>query len=221
MLAFSPDGRYLATAEDHPAPLVWDVQTLVKGKLPSLASPTGSTPRRLRDDLASADAARAYRAVWGLAATPAETVKLLGEKLTPIRVAPEQRRRVAELIAGLHSDDFRARNQAAEELGRLGELAAADLRQALKAKPPLEAQRRLELLLQRLREDPVPAPKRQAVRAIEALEQIGSPEAVRVLRRLAEGEPGAVETRQARASLDRLDRRKNVNSIPGNRVQYP
>lgn len=43
------------------------------------------------------------------------------------------------------------------------------------------------------------------LRAIEVLECAATPEARRVLKRLAGGEPRALLTREARAALERLD----------------
>ena len=47
----------------------------------------------------------------------------------------------------------------------------------------------------------------QALRAIEALEQIGSPDARKVLDTLAKGMPESRQTREAKAALDRLQQR--------------
>jgi hypothetical protein len=47
----------------------------------------------------------------------------------------------------------------------------------------------------------------QRSRALEALERAGSPDAVRLVRALAGGEPEARQTKEARAALQRLQRR--------------
>jgi hypothetical protein len=47
----------------------------------------------------------------------------------------------------------------------------------------------------------------RTIRAIMALERIGSPEAQRVLEGLAQGAPGARETEEARVSVERLKQR--------------
>ena len=49
----------------------------------------------------------------------------------------------------------------------------------------------------------------QRVRAIEALEYIGTPEARNLLLDLSRGAPGARVTREAAASLNRLEKRRS------------
>src|SRR5207302_347659 len=47
----------------------------------------------------------------------------------------------------------------------------------------------------------------RTLRAIAALERVGTPEARAVLERMARGNPDAIETRDAKSALDRLSRR--------------
>jgi hypothetical protein len=69
-------------------------------------------------------------------------------------------------------------------------------------------QRRIQQLLDRL-EGPMVHPEHlRRLRAVEVLEGVGTPEAGAVLRRLAGGVPGARPTREARAALQRLERRR-------------
>jgi hypothetical protein len=80
------------------------------------------------------------------------------------------------------------------------------LKEALAASPPLEMSRRIERLLDRLKY-PLTSPKMiRAVRAVEILEHIGTAPARQVLHELAQGEPGARLTEEAKASLQRLDK---------------
>lgn len=48
----------------------------------------------------------------------------------------------------------------------------------------------------------------RSLRAVEVLEYVASRDAVNVLRTLAKGMPGARLTREARAALDRLEKRR-------------
>ena len=100
------------------------------------------------------------------------------------------------------------REKAQEELQNLGDLAEPALRRTLDNKPTLEVRRRVQALLERLR-GPVKGPELlQALRAVAVLEDIGTPKARRLLQELANGAPEARLTREARASLRRLQLRK-------------
>jgi hypothetical protein len=77
------------------------------------------------------------------------------------------------------------------------------IRIVLKGKIPLETRRRLEQILKHLSLVPTPESVR-TIRAIMVLERIGSADAQGVLATLADGAPGARETEEAKASLERL-----------------
>src|SRR5207245_2427008 len=114
--------------------------------------------------------------------------------------------RVQELIAELDSDRFAVRQKAMQELGSLSELAEASLRQKLRGKLTLEMRQRMEHLLRKL--EPSHSPDRlREVRAIEALEHIGTPEAKQLLQTLTKGASEARLTQEAKASLERLAKR--------------
>jgi hypothetical protein len=155
-------------------------------------------------ELASADAAKAYQAILTLTATPQEAVPLLKKMLRPIP-APDADK-IAQLLKDLQSDKFAVRDKAMQALEKLGEVVEPDLRKA-SAVGTVEARRRIEKLLERL-QGPVTQPEvLQGLRAIEVLENIGTREAREVLQGLAKGAPGARLTQEARASVDRLEKR--------------
>jgi hypothetical protein len=159
-------------------------------------------------DLGEPDAAKGYFALWGLAGVPAQAAPFLRERLRPA-AAPGRGEgdRIARLIAQLDSDNFKDRQGASAELARLGERAEPALRDALATSPSVEARRRIAELL---RGRPRPALPREAsrpLRAVEALEHMGTPEARQVLEALGKGAPGARLTEAARAALGRLGRR--------------
>jgi hypothetical protein len=199
-LAFSGDGRRLASGGLDTTVLVWDVAGLAHRPMP--ANRLSVKEREaLWADLAGADAARAYQAMGTLLAHREEGVRFLGERLRPAPAAPA--RQVARRLADLDSDDFTVREQATAELARFGDAAGPAIRKALAGRPAPEARRRLEGLLEVL--DRGSSPERvRALRAVEVLEQSGLAEARQVLGALAGGAPQAQLTQAAQAALDRL-----------------
>jgi hypothetical protein len=198
-LCFAPDGGSFFSASIDSTILQWDIL----GPEPA-AGPLDLTPRgqqALWDNLASDDAECAYRALGMLVRHPALACALIGQRLRPTPL-PEPAR-LRQLLTDLNSRPFAARQQATLELERLADGAEPTLRDTLKSQPPLEVQRRVERLLERL--DVRRTPERwREIRAVEALEHIATPEAWQLLRDLADGEPRARLTREARAALDRL-----------------
>src|SRR5262249_39097621 len=135
------------------------------------------------------DAQAAYRAACKLVASPASAVKLLKEQLTPAVRADEKQ--LARLLAELDSLQFAVGERATKELSDLGDRARAALQKSLTAKTSAEVQVRVQKLLQRVEIPLPPSELLRQVRAIEVLENIGTPEATLVLRQLAEGAPEA------------------------------
>jgi hypothetical protein len=184
--------------------LLWDLTFGI-----STGPKTPPRPEELKthwSTLASADAAAAYKAIWSLVATPKESVPFLAEKLKPAVAVDEKR--LAELIAALDSDKFAEREKAGAELEELGEIAGPALEKLLKGKPSQEAKRRAEAIVAKLG-GPVTSPETlRTLRAIEALEHIGTPEAMAVIEKLAKGAAGARETEDARRTLERLKKRQ-------------
>ena len=158
-------------------------------------------------DLSAADAAKAYRAIRALGAMPERAVALLRERVQPARVA--DLRPVAGYVRDLDSGQFAVRQGAARELEKLGEAAVPACRKALEDNPSAELRRRLEPLLEKqAREVWDPGPDHlRALRAVEVLERMATPEARRLLAGLAHGALEARLTQEAKASLERLARR--------------
>ncbi|HEY7309740.1 MAG TPA: hypothetical protein VH643_10315 [Gemmataceae bacterium] len=105
----------------------------------------------------------------------------------------------------LESDRFEVREKAQKELEHLGPLAGPALRRTLANRPLLETRRRVEALRTKLGQRTLSAEELQQVRAVELLERIGGSEARRQLKSLAGGASEVWLTREAKASLRRLD----------------
>ena len=150
-LAFSADGKLLATGSRDKTILLWD-----------LTAPEGHDPKReaarlgsdqwetLWKDLGSDNPQVFYRAQSLLATAPENTVRLLRDRLRP--AAPTNVKSISELISDLDADSFAAREQASRALLRLGPKAEAALQLARKGTTSAEVSRRLDGLLGALRE---------------------------------------------------------------------
>jgi WD40 repeat protein len=202
-LVFSLDSKTLISAGDDTTLLFWDLSGVRHRPRPLNGPLSPKEQAALWEALADTHGARAYQAIRTLSAAPGQTVPLLKRYLQPAR-APDQTE-IARLINDLDNTRFEARQKATTELDKLGDLAESALRKKLAAQPSLESRQRVERLLQRLT---LPGPERlRTIRAIEVLEQIGTPQARQLLETLAEGAPGARSTREAAASVLRLTRR--------------
>jgi hypothetical protein len=180
--------------------LAWDLTRLRGSQAP--ARPGAEELTRWCDDLASADAGRAYRAVRGLAPAPA-TVPLLRKTFASAAEPPA--RRIPKLLAQLEDDDFDVREKAMRELTLCGREAEEALRQAVKS-GSAQVKRAAGEVLAQLRPG-LSQRQLRDFRALEVLERLGTPEARKCLAELAGGPADAWLTRQARLPLRRLEGR--------------
>jgi hypothetical protein len=201
-LAFSPDGTKLASAQWDTTALIWDVSKARRN--PPREDLTPKDLERLWTQLLDAEAPKAHAALWALAAAPDTAIPFLKEHLHPVpRITDD---RLHRLIADLDADEFARREESSLELTKLGIEVEPALRKVLEGKPSLEMRRRVESLLNNLmcQTEITPDALRQ-LRAIQVLEQIGSPQARQILASLAQGAPAAPATRDAAAAVARFD----------------
>jgi WD40 repeat protein len=201
-VAFSPDGKVLASGGEDTTILLWDM-TRPMAADPAVAGPTLDRLRVHWNNLASRDAEHAYDAVLALAAMPEESVAFLAARLQSVE-APSKAH-LAQWIADLDAAAFQLREEADAKLTAAHEFARPTLKAALSGKLSVEARRRIREMLTQLDAMTYPPALLQQLRAVEVLERIATPEARRVLDRLATGAPEAIVTIDARASLARLN----------------
>jgi WD40 repeat protein len=196
-IAFSPDGQTLAASSVDAPVYIWDVAGMIERPRRALSN---DELQRCWTALAGEDAPAAFQAIRRLAAVPMQTLPYLREHLKPVS-APDLKR-VRRLVEMLDSNGFKERQEAAAALEKQTDAAASILRQILaKEKPSLEVRRRLQQILEA--QETAPESLR-AVRAVEVLEWIATPNARRLLDELAKGADDARLTREAVAARNRI-----------------
>jgi WD40 repeat protein len=198
-LAMTPDGRFLVSASNDQTVRIWDLSQR------RLTATARILPNRQVEScwhaLAHPDGKTAYEAMTTLAGAPEQTVALIRARIQPASAAHAGR--IAELIALTNHPRYTVREQATQELEKLRDQAETALRQAL-ARPEAETRRRAERLLRKLETSGISSETLRAIRCVELLEQLGTPEAQKVLQDLAQGASDARLTQEAKASLQRL-----------------
>ena len=201
-LQFAPDGKTLVSGSWDTTGLVWDIADVHPLRQEAVVLKEAELPV-LWKDLAGRDAARAFRAVLRLSAAAREVVPFLGKHLEPAR--PVTVKRIEELIADL-GKGVDVRQRAFAELEKIGPAARPVLEKVLEGEPKAQLRTDLERLLARIETAPSKG-QWQVLRTVEVLRRAATPEARKILEKLAEGAPGEEATRAARAALRQLGNR--------------
>jgi hypothetical protein len=200
-LAQAANGRTLVTADLRTA-LAWDIPALVGG---GVARRGPFTPEELDDlwaDLGAQDGVKAFKALWAMAGSPPQSLPLLKQRLpTTIEDMGE---RMERWLLELGARDPDVRKRAAEDLDTLGVYAEPGLKRGLVSQPSEEVRKNVGQMLAALPRPVTASSWLRAMRAVELLERIGTPEARQLLEQVARGAPGARLTLEAKASLERL-----------------
>jgi hypothetical protein len=204
-IAFSPDGTMIASGSLDKTAIVWNVK---EGLLAAADQPKADKDyAKCWDILRDGKPLEANEAVASLATGKDSSVKWLEGKLSPVRKPDADK--VKKWLAQLNDDEPLKRDDASRELAALGPLVEEDVKKVLADKPDAEVKRRLEEIMRNMRSlwvsdrDTV-----RAIRSVYVLERIGSERAMVLLKKLAEGEPAARLTREAKISLERIEVRK-------------
>jgi hypothetical protein len=130
-------------------------------------------------------------------------VPFLKERLKPV---PVDRARVRRLLADLDNEEFTVREAASGELKQFGSAVESELRLLWKQDLSPEVRRRLAELLEPLDYGVLPPEQIRIVRAVQALERIGGPEARSALEAMTNVDPEGLPAREARRTLERIGR---------------
>ncbi|HTU91848.1 MAG TPA: sigma-70 family RNA polymerase sigma factor [Gemmataceae bacterium] len=193
-LTFAPGGQLLSGSVDTTV-LAWDLRP------PRVAA---SAPLESAwKDLAAREAGESFQSEGRFLAAPADTVKLLAEKVKP--AAALDPKRIQRLLVDLGSDVFAVREAASQALLGLDEQAIPYLEATLKNLESLEVRIRVQRILEQKRRAAITAEQLRQIRAVMVLERIGDGASKNLLQRWAGGPGGAVLTMEAAVALKRLE----------------
>jgi WD40 repeat protein len=194
-LAVSPDGGRVIVLTSTGEQQVWDL-----GKLRRVTpDPFGEVWEHL-----GLEGVRVVEAMTTLVADPDRAVKLLAEKLPP--VAEPNAEQVKRWLGELGSPDFKTRDTAERALSDVADAARSLVRAAADKSANSEATARLERILLRLESFSTGSNGRRVMRAVEVVERLRTPAAVKLLERWAGGATDALLTTEAKASLKRVQK---------------
>jgi WD40 repeat protein len=194
-----PDGRRLFTSLLDGTALLWDLGPALPEHRKEAEMISKTDVNRLWNDLASANASEAYRAIWRLIDAPSVMPSLIDHLKEP---ADPEYKKARNLIALLDDNSFKVRENAQKQLENQGISALQAIRDAQGQKNSPEVNHRLERLASRFPPTELPAHTLRRLRAIQILEKVGSPEARKFLTDLAANTTSGIEKEEALAALE-------------------
>ena len=199
--AFSPDGSKLAVGGADATALILDMNNLTGKKRRDQLTEKELVAHW--ESLGDAHAGKAYEARGDFLQAGQNAVAFFAKRLQPSPAIDAKR--VENLIKDLDSDSFKVRDKAFKDLGQLGDLVREPMRKALATNPSEELRQRLQLLIGKLNQ--LSTSQLRSLRAIEVLENIGTPEALKIIERLTQGNSDSLLTIESRAVIARREKR--------------
>ncbi len=172
-LAFSRDDAILASGSMDTTVLLWDVAGKNVKAAPFAENEIAAAWKTLTGDDANVSAT-----MRRLIRSPA-TVGFLEQNFPPAKKVELDDKKVAKMVADLDAADFTVRDVATRDLKLLGARAEAALKKGLADTPSAEARRRIQDLLDAMVRTEVTPEELLAIRGVEILERICTPEAAR------------------------------------------
>jgi hypothetical protein len=197
-------GSRLLTVGTDGTALVWDLSRIELEPRP-VKKLTPTQLAGLWDGLANEKPADAYQTMRLAIDAGPQVVDLFRERLEKVAVVDDKH--IAKLIGDLDSDEFEMRENATKELETIGTLVVPALRKVLKGAPSAEVRQRAEGLLKKLDGPGSLGQQQRPARAVEVLEAIGTPEAIKALEAVAKRQANDDLAREVKAALARLKKK--------------
>lgn len=199
-VSFSADGKRLVSCSTDGTAVVWEVPEKPQKAGPAEAAVAGFDEAfRL---LGATDAAQAQRGLDYLYRRPTESAKQVADRVAAPAPTPEAK--LAQFVADLGSEDFQTREAAVAALEKVSGEAAPLLREAAAKSADAEVRKLANELLGKLEALATRPDDLRALRAVEVLEGLRTPEARAVLEKWAAGPRGHRLTAEAAAAVARL-----------------
>ncbi len=198
---YTPDGKTLVTGSQDSTLMSWDMTLPNRHAVLPAVTLTAEARAKHWASLAG-PAESAFRSIWAFAADRNDAVKFFNGKFAVVERVPAER--IKQWIADLDSPQFAMREKADKSLLANVDQAEAELRRSLKNGLGAEGRKRAQRILEVQASAKLSPNELREIRAVEALEKIGTPEARELLRSLARGNFRPRTIREAEMTLRRL-----------------